>query len=308
MKRPDYKWLSTLAPTALLLILIALSLQTLESLFFLVTLVTVLAGVAAFYLMFPGSRLVSIALTNFLAIYACLFVFFVETNFHAVSLWAVRVGFPLPIAAFLGGALWRRAEIRAILGQERPQDPDLFQRAFRWLFPLAVLGAFTFLLPGWVLAPPAHNAIFLAAMAVIAAMVFWVSADVCAFLIETGLLFEEFFQRLSGLFVPAFTFFTFYTLNVIVFAAFYRIVDRLSEVPDFMVAGEVRDITFLESLYFSIITLSTVGYGDIVPLSNPMRVIISVQIVVGVMLLLFGFSEIISYVRERKAGDGRGEP
>jgi uncharacterized membrane protein HdeD (DUF308 family) len=35
-----------------------------------------------------------------------------------------------------------------------------------------------------------------------------------------------------------------------------------------------------------------------------MRVIISVQILVGVMLLLFGFSEIISYVRERKADDG----
>jgi hypothetical protein len=29
---------------------------------------------------------------------------------------------------------------------------------------------------------------------------------------------------------------------------------------------------------------------------------------VGVMLLLFGFSEIISYVRERKADDGRDEP
>jgi voltage-gated potassium channel len=97
-------------------------------------------------------------------------------------------------------------------------------------------------------------------------------------------------------------------LNVIVFAAIYRIVDRLSEAPDFLVAGEARDISFLESLYFSIITLSTVGYGDIVPLSNPMRVIISVQIVVGVMLLLFGFSEIISYVRERKAGDDRDEP
>jgi voltage-gated potassium channel len=304
MKRSGRKWLKALAPTALLLILIALSLQTLESLFFLVTLGSVLAGVAAFYLMFPGSRLVSIALTNFLAVYACLFVFFVETNFGAVSLWAVRVGFPLPIAAFLGGALWRRAEIRALLDQERLQDADIFGRTIRWLAPLVILGAFTFLLPGWALASSAHDAVFLVAMVVIAAMVFWVSADVCAFLIETGLLFEEFFHRISSLFVPAFTFFTFYTLNVIVFAAIYRIVDRLSAAPDFLVAGQARDISFLESLYFSIITLSTVGYGDIVPLSNPMRVIISVQILVGVMLLLFGFSEIISYVRERKADDG----
>jgi voltage-gated potassium channel len=307
MKRSDRKWLNALGPTALLLILIALSLQTLESLFFLITLATVLAGVAVFHVMFPGSRLVSIALTNFLAIYACLFVFFVETNFQEVSLWAVRVGFPLPIAAFLGGALWRRAEIRQILNQESAQEPDIFWRAFRWLVPIAILGAFTFLLPGQALDSSAHNAVFLAAMAVIAAIVFWVSADVCAFLIETGLLFEEFFHRLSGLFVPAFTFFTFYTLNVIVFAAIYRIVDRLSAAPDFMVIGEARDITFLESLYFSIITLSTVGYGDIVPLSSPMRVIISVQIVVGVMLLLFGFSEIISFVRERRADDGQGD-
>jgi voltage-gated potassium channel len=64
------------------------------------------------------------------------------------------------------------------------------------------------------------------------------------------------------------------------------------------VNGEPRDLSFTESLHFSIITLSTVGYGDIVPLSAPVRLIVGMEIICGVLLLLFGFSEIITYSRE----------
>ena len=60
-----------------------------------------------------------------------------------------------------------------------------------------------------------------------------------------------------------------------------------------------RDITFPESVYFSIITLSTVGYGDVVPYSDLVRIIVASEIVFGVLLILFGFSEILRYSRER---------
>ena len=68
-------------------------------------------------------------------------------------------------------------------------------------------------------------------------------------------------------------------------------------------AGEPLDLSFTECLYFSIITLSTVGYGDLVPLSPLVRVIVGVEIICGVLLLLFGFSEIISYSRDKTRRD-----
>jgi voltage-gated potassium channel len=68
----------------------------------------------------------------------------------------------------------------------------------------------------------------------------------------------------------------------------------------------VRTIDFPESLYFSLTTLSTAAYGDIFPVSNAARVIVALEIVCGILLLLFGFNEIISY--SRQYGDlGRAE-
>ena len=138
-------------------------------------------------------------------------------------------------------------------------------------------------------------------MALIALVVFLVSADVCTFLLDSGLLFEEFFEQVRRLIVPAFAFFTFYSLLVIVFATIYRVIDRYSDAAHFLIDGKGRAITFSESLYFSVISMSTVGYGDILPSSDIVRVIVSLQIVLGVVLLLFGVSEILRYSRDRRA-------
>jgi voltage-gated potassium channel len=52
--------------------------------------------------------------------------------------------------------------------------------------------------------------------------------------------------------------------------------------------------------------MSTVGYGDILPASDSIRVIVAAQIMAGVILLLFGVTEILRYARERgTAGGGR---
>ncbi len=142
-------------------------------------------------------------------------------------------------------------------------------------------------------------ALFLLSMAGIALVVGLVSRDVSTFLLDTGLLFEEFFERMAHLIVPAFAFFTFYSLLVIVFATVYRIIDRFSAGAHFLIEGQLRDITFTESLYFSLVTVSTVGYGDIVPESDLVRVVVSLQIMFGVLLLLFGFFEIMTYARGR---------
>jgi hypothetical protein len=133
---------------------------------------------------------------------------------------------------------------------------------------MAVIGASTFLATELVHSEGAITAVFFVAMGLTSLIVLWISSDVCAFLLQTGLLFEDFFRRIAGLAIPSFAFFTFYSVIVIVFAAIYRIIDRYAAGTHFLFAGEPRDLSFIECLYFSIITLSTVGYGDLVPLSR----------------------------------------
>jgi voltage-gated potassium channel len=167
------------------------------------------------------------------------------------------------------------------------------------------VGVASFLLPHRGYEPQTISTFLILSMGLIAALVFLVSRDVTAFLLETGLLFEEFFDQAIALLVPTLAFFTCYSFVVIVFGSFYRIVDRLIPGPHFAVLGVYREITFLESLYFSIITLSTVGYGDLVPASMVVRAVASLQIVIGVWLIIFGFSEVLRYAREREWRDQR---
>lgn len=270
----------------------------LHLLYSLVTLATVALGVSLFYLIFPGSRFFTIELTNFLGMYACLFIVFIEANFADVPTHWVNIGFALPIVAFIAGAWWRRTAIAQLIATPRLRGARHLARLFVWLVPVFTIGAATVPLSNLGLGQAALSGVFLTAMALIALVVLWVSADVFAFMLDTGLLFEDFFKRISGLLVPTVAFFTFYSLIVIVFAAVYRIIDRLMVGHQFLVLGQARDLSFTESLYFSIITLSTVGYGDVVPTDSLVQAIVAVQIVCGVALLLFGFSEISRYARD----------
>jgi voltage-gated potassium channel len=75
------------------------------------------------------------------------------------------------------------------------------------------------------------------------------------------------------------------------------------------VGSAPRSLSFSEAIHFSIVTISTVGYGDIVPASNIARVLASIEVICGVLLLLFGVSELLEYTREHRrdrAGKERG--
>ena len=165
---------------------------------------------------------------------------------------------------------------------------------------MVVIGASTFFIPRGAFGALTVDLLLLGLMGVIALIVFAVSGVVATFLIDAGLLFEQFFDRARELAVPAFAFFTFYSLIIIVFGAVYRIIDRFSPAAQFLVGGSAKEITFSDSLYFSIVTLSTVGYGEIVPATDVVRVIVAFQIICGVLLLLFGFHEIVTFARDRK--------
>ena len=71
--------------------------------------------------------------------------------------------------------------------------------------------------------------------------------------------------------------------------------------PIFLIEGKPETISFTESLYFSLITMSTVGYGDITPASEAVRIVASVQIMLGLILVLFAFAEIMRYARNPDA-------
>ncbi len=260
------------------------------------------AAIGAFYIIFPGNNFFAISLSNFLGVYACIFTFFVLTNFRPVSPLAVQFGFAFPVLAFLGGVLWRRSSIESIVASHRLRDERHIGHTFLWLIPVFGIGALTFLVPGHLSSSRAIDTAFLGSMGLIGLIVLFASRDIATFLLDAGLLFEEFFLSASRLIVPAFAFCTFYSLLVIVFGCVYRILDRFAEAPLFLISNAPARIDFSDALYFSIITLSTVGYGDVIPRGDSIRVIVAMQIVCGVLLLLFGFSEIISYTRRRRTG------
>lgn len=301
-------WLGAVAFTAVLVVLIAFAAADIFSYFFIEILLVTLASVAVFYRMFPSSQFFVIALVNFLAVYTCVFVFFLESNFRIRgaplvpldSLLPVTVAYVLPVAAFIGGAWRRRQTIRAIVAAEHMQEERHLGRVLLWLVPVFAVGALSFLIPIGDFGESALDGLLEGSMALIAVIVLFVSRDVAMFLVDASLMFEGFFRRIARLAAPALAFFTFYSLIVLVFASVYRIMDRYSATFHFLIDGTPHKISFPESLYFSITTLAAVGYGDITPLSNIARVLVSLQIVFGALLLLFGFSEIISYSREHE--------
>jgi len=292
--------LGPLGFTVALLAFIALSLEDLGVYLVVVLFGSVAALVAVFHFVFPGSRFFTFAFANLIGIYAVVFGFFLEVHFRAVDRAVVTVGFVAPLAAFLVGVLSRRHGIRAIVFSTELRDERNFARALIWLVPVFAVGGLTFLIPEENVSTATLDGIFLLAMGTIAAVVLVASRDVAVFLLDTGLLFEEFFGRAARLIVPAFAFLTFYSLVVILFAAVFSVLDRLTQIPHFRIDGQVRPITFAEGLYFSVTTLSTVGYGDITPATGLARVLVGVEIVMGVLLLIFGVNEIVTYSRDRR--------
>ncbi len=302
--RADHRQLiRSLLFTCGLLGLIALAIEAEKGFLALIVMGALAGVVTAFHYLFRSSRFFAFAFANLTGVYACIFLFFAESNFREVDAPILWIGFVAPLIAFLGGSLWRRRSIHRVVSSGQVRDERHFARVLRWLLPVIAIGALTFLMPSDDSSRTVQDAAFLGAMAAIAGIILFASHDVAVFLLDTGLLFEEFFRRAARLLVPAFAFLTFYSLLVIVFATTYSLLDRLSGHGLFRIDGVIRGITFPESLYFSVITLSTVGYGDIAPASNAVRILVALEIVCGLLLLLFGFHEILTYSRERRGTD-----
>lgn len=308
MRTDRHHWALPVATTTALLLLIALAVGGLDWVSVAVIVVLIAAGVGLFSWLYRGGGFLAIALANFLALYTCLFDFLVEVNFSNVSEGVADIGYTLPIVAFMAGSWWYREFIGRVVAEQGSVGAVRRVSWLSWLLPLAVIAAASFALPFDRFDQSLADPLFLGTMGLTGLVVFAASRTVAAFLLKTARLFEAFFRRVATQSQAMFAFLTFYSLIIIVFACLYRIIDLYSPGHHFVVAGAMRDLTFLEGLYFSIISLSTVGYGDITPISSAVRALVAVQTVAGVLLMLFGFSEIIRHASEGPPASGRHRP
>ena len=156
-----------------------------------------------------------------------------------------------------------------------------------------VVGAVSFAVPKLNLPAEAQGWALILSMAVIAVAVAYAARDVVVLLLDIALVFESVSARLDRLLMPVLAFLTFYSLLVVVFACLYRIADLTTDTMQFNVLGQPGRLSFADALYFSVITIATVGYGDITPSGALVRGLASIEVVLGLLLLLFGFSEIM---------------
>ena len=55
-------------------------------------------------------------------------------------------------------------------------------------------------------------------------------------------------------------------------------------------ANSNMTISFVDCLYFSITSQATVGYGDLIPITNPTKILVSIQVFFGYFYLCFSIS------------------
>ncbi len=285
---------ATIVFTGGLLIMIALALGNTRPGIALAALLSVVALALSFHYLLPGSDFFSAVFANSIGVYAFIYVFFLGENFTRTQPFAQELGFALPLMGFLVGVVWRRGEIVSRIASESENISIDLAGAIIWGSPIAVVGVSSFVLPINELDPAQQNAALLIAMLIIGLTASLTARSIAAFLLDTAILFEDFFVNAGRLAKPAFAFLTCYSLLAIIYGCLYAIIDRFSAAPNFTISGASRDITLNEGLYLSVVTLSTVGYGDLTATSGIARLIVASEIIVGVLLLLFGVQAILS--------------
>ncbi len=266
----------------------------------LVVIGTAALGMGSLYLIFPHGLHFAFGTSAGLALYACLFVVIGRAGFPDAEPWARAPGFLLPVAAFLAAVWTRRKRLTLIASRGRPFDVEHLPRMARWLIPVWMVGALSMSLPINRMDPFDQSIAMLAAMAAIAIMVASSVRGVVLLLTDMALIMKELGVRVGRVAVPIFAFLTMYGVLVVLFASLYRISDGLSVMPLFSSPQGPATVSFPDALYFSLVTQATVGYGDLTPQDDGVRLMASLQVILGQVLLLFGFAEIM---RTRQASE-----
>jgi voltage-gated potassium channel len=292
VRRIDRHWLRATVFTLVLVGLVAAGMGREWQFAVSVTLICA-TGFGFFYLVFPGGSHFGFAVANMLAVYACVFIYFREANYADAPEPFALTAIGLPVAGFLLGCLLRRHQIPAMIRARRQHELTHLPRVSRWLPGLAAIAGLSFLVPTLHLDGIGQGVALLASMLAIAAILAWAARDVVLLLMDVAMVFETVAARLDRLVMPMVAFLTYYSLLVVVFACLYRIAEISVGTPMFLVHTRPTSLTFGEAMYFSVITLATVGYGDITPQAPLVRGLATLEVVAGLLLLLFGFGEIM---------------
>lgn len=112
---------------------------------------------------------------------------------------------------------------------------------------------------------------------------------------------NQFVKLLALIFVP-------YGLTVYFFAILYGLISHLCA-DSFRVWGvSCRGLTLFQSLYFSLTTASTVGYGDIAPNRPCAYIAVMAEIILSLFFAVFLFSVVGSAILESAKGPGSTRP
>jgi voltage-gated potassium channel len=301
VRRLDRHWLRSIGFTLALVALVVAGIGADWS-FAVAALATCAIGFGFFYVFFPGGMHFGITVANLLAFYACMFVFFHDANFPAAPRPFVTISFLLPVIGYLGGCFLQRRRIGAMMLTRRSHAPRNLPRLSRWVPGTAIVGTVSFAMPELGLDPLTQGIALTVSMTVVAAFVGFAVRDVVRLQMDIATIFEGVTARLTHLLMPIVAFLMLYSLLVVVFGCLYRIADRYIGLPQFMVHGIPAPLAFTDALYFSVITLSTLGYGDIVPATSLVRALSALEVIFGMLMLLFGFSEIMRAGRDTGPG------
>jgi len=242
----------------------------------------------------PSAPFVTTTLAVGIPVYMCLYALIAIEAFEGNSPFLAYIGCLLPLISFTW-AVWRnRVELNHQLVHRRV-EARLLARGIVWV----LLAGSMISIAGEIALEgkeaTVHAVSLLAGMAAVAVGVMLVIGDLVVLLAVTGHLFKKFIGRMVKRAVPVFSFLLVYIFLTMIFGALYSLLDELSGRPHFALNGTQQPLDLADAIYFSIVTISTIGYGDIVATTSAARTLAALEIIAGVVLFLFAFAEIASY-------------
>ncbi|HEY8610481.1 MAG TPA: ion channel [Roseomonas sp.] len=295
----DRAWLRPFAATMGLGALVAAGVGDQGLLFPLVVLASAALGFGVLFRLFPRGLDFALGTGIGFATYAALFTVVVRSAFPDASEMVVGIAFLLPVITFLAAVIRRRARLRHVVEGGEAPDEEHLRRIGRFLLMVALIAACSLALPANRLGPAWQGMAMLGGAALIGALAARAVRELVRLLVDMAQVMDAIGGRAVALLVPIATYAALFSLITVVFACLFRVADGLSRQPLFAgPTGPIR-IGFRDALHFSIVTLSTVGYGDIWPTDDGARLLGAVEVLAGQILLLFGFYEI---TRSRLSG------
>jgi hypothetical protein len=104
------------------------------------------------------------------------------------------------------------------------------------------------------------------------------------------------YLREMGVFLVGFT--VGYLALALLFAGWFWSIWKVWPADSFNISA---DATFGDFFYFSVVTIATLGYGDITPKSAPARALVLSEVVLGVGWITVVFAAVMSHLQPRLA-------